>query len=304
MADTVASLAGTRPPFSIKSLLLPLLARPRVAQALKYTVYTALVINLSIYAYDDWMAYKSAIPAGAPWSQIFEQFRTTIDMAAWLGLVLLFELETYALPDHLFRTWLNRLFLAIRLVCYVSIAYAALGYTSSTLDFYTVVPVEGVTDLCKIAGEGRSLQIDSITYVAIDPENCADLSDSSAFYKVPDEISVLDGPMLTHVKWMGWLDVQNAIVWLLVVFLIEIEVLLQSADRFSSRLLQRVRQVKTALYGLLTLNIFLWGASGYVVYAWDAFLWIFGFWAIELNLAEWELERQSELAAAADPARA
>ncbi len=82
-----------------KSLLVPLLTRPRVAQFVKWTVYLALTINFGVYAYDDWMAYQRALAPGAPWSDIFEQFATTIDMAAWLGVVFLFELETYTLPD-------------------------------------------------------------------------------------------------------------------------------------------------------------------------------------------------------------
>ena len=41
-----------------------------------------------------------------------------------------------------------------------------------------------------------------------------------------------------------------------------------------------------------------WFATGYYMYSWDAFLWIFGFWAIELNLAEWEVDRTREIGAA------
>jgi hypothetical protein len=42
----------------------------------------------------------------------------------------------------------------------------------------------------------------------------------------------------------------------------------------------------------------MWFFYGYALYTWDAFLWIFGFWAIELNLAEWEQERLKELSVA------
>ena len=58
-----------------------------------------------------------------------------------------------------------------------------------------------------------------------------------------------------------------------------------------------VRQAKTFFYLLLIFNIFIWFYQDYPRYAWDAFLWIFGFWAIELNLAEWEMERVEELRA-------
>jgi hypothetical protein len=45
----------------------------------------------------------------------------------------------------------------------------------------------------------------------------------------------------------------------------------------------------------LIANGVVWAFGGYGLFAWDAFLWIFGFWAIELNLAEWELDRVQEL---------
>ncbi len=52
-----------------------------------------------------------------------------------------------------------------------------------------------------------------------------------------------------------------------------------------------------SLFYLVLIGVMLtWFFTGYYLYSWDAFLWIFGFWAIELNLAEWELERTGELA--------
>jgi hypothetical protein len=63
--------------------------------------------------------------------------------------------------------------------------------------------------------------------------------------------------------------------------------------------LKPVRILKTIFYGELIINAIIWLATGYPMYAWDAFLWIFGFWAIELNLAEWEQERTQELATVA-----
>jgi hypothetical protein len=94
---------------------------------------------------------------------------------------------------------------------------------------------------------------------------------------------------------MGLVDICNAFVWLIVVILIEIEVWLQTIDRFSSPLLTATRQVKTLFYLVLMGNGIIWLFGSYYLYTWDAFLWIFGFWAIELNLAEWEIERVHEL---------
>jgi len=285
--------------FTIKSLLVPLLMRPRVAQTIKWTVYLALIINFGVYVYDDWMAYQRTLADDAPWSDIFEQFATTINIAAWLGLVFLFELETYALPDEAFKGWVTKTIHSVRIVFYIGVTYAAYGYTANTLDYYDYVEVVGLTELCQIADQGRSLQLDTIAYTPITAENCASISASAPYYQKAGEMSVIDIPALDHVQKLSWVDVADAFVWLIVVFLIEIEIRMQAADRFDSRSLQPVRILKTVFYGELMINAVIWGATGYPIYAWDAFLWIFGFWAIELNLAEWEQERTQELAIAA-----
>ena len=137
-----------------------------------------------------------------------------------------------------------------------------------------------------------------ITYVDITSANCKELSNDSEFYNISDEVSVVDASTLKHIQWMGWIDVDNAVIWILVVLLIELEVWLQAADRFSSLALTVARQTKTLFYLVLIVNGFIWAFTHYWLYAWDAFLWIFGFWAIELNLAEWEQERLQELKAA------
>lgn len=297
-----AVAADGRAPFTIKTLLIPLLTRPRVAQAIKWTVYTALLINFGVYVYDDTLAYTAALADDAAWADIFTQFSTSIDMLGWVGLVFLFELETYSLPEHAFNKWVTRMLHGGRVVMYLLVVYAAYGYTVESLEYYDESVVPEVTNLCDVAGSGTSLQIDSITYAEITAANCEMLSGESVFYRVADEIALIDWPTLEHNRFQGWLDVINAYVWVLVVILIEIEVWLQNHDRFGGRTLTVVRQVKTIFYAVLTADMIIWAFTGYLLYAWDAFLWIFGFWAIELNLAEWERERKLELAERGTPA--
>jgi hypothetical protein len=287
-----------RRPLTIKSFLIPLLTRPRIAKIIKYSVYSWLVVDFGFYMTDDYLAYRAALPENALLADIVQQFSTSIDMAAWLGLVFLFELETYALPDEAFKGWIPKALHGARLICYISIGYAAFGYTAETLENYVVSEVTGVTNICELADQGISLQTDVITYREITSANCKELSDDSRFYHIADEVSVVDASTLQHIRWMGWVDVVNAIVWILVVLLIELEVWLQAADRFSSLALTVARQTKSFLYLILILNGLIWAFTHYWLYAWDAFLWIFGFWAIELNLAEWERDRLQELKAA------
>ena len=299
MAESAGATIRPGGAFTVKSVLVPLLKRPRIAQLIKWLVYGSLIINFGVYLFDDWMAWQSSLADDAAFGDVLEKFATSIDMVAWLGLVFLFELETYVLPDEAFKPWVIRAFLIARVICYVSIGYAAYGYTVEALDNYDVTEIVGLTDLCQVADSGTYMQADIIAYVEITPENCDSIASGNSFYQVGEDVSVIDAPTLAHVQWLGWIDISNAFVWLIVVALIEVEVWLQSQDRFSSGVLKPLRQAKSAFYLVLIANGIIWAANGYPLYGWDAFLWIFGFWAIELNLAEWEMDRINELRAAA-----
>ena len=291
----VAISSQSVPLLTIKRLLIPLLAHPRVAHTIKYIVYGSLLINTGFYVYDDYLAARAALPPDAPFLDFFTQVATSIDMFGWVGLVFLFELETYAVPDEKWTAWLATIVRTLRIACYFAIGSAAYGYTAEALENYDTTRIAGITDACQLADQGVSMQVDVIKYVEITSDNCDTLSDSDTFYRIANEISVIDQPTLEHVQFQGWIDIDNAYVWLIVVFLIEIEVWMQARDRFSSPALRLVRQVKSFFYLVLIANIFIWYFDDYYLYAWDAFLWIFGFWAIEMNLAEWEMDRRQEL---------
>lgn len=282
-------------PVAVNSFLIPFLTRPRIARFVKYSVYTALLINGGFYLTDDYLALQAALPDNAVWTDVLQRFATSVDTLAWLGLVFLFELETYALPDEAFKGWVPRALLAARVICYVFIAYAAYGYTAETLDNLDVRQIPAIANACQLADQGVFLQIDTVAYIEVTSADCAELSTDTAFYQIADDVSVIDASTLKHVQAMGWVDVINAGVWIVVVLLIELEVWLQAADRFSSRILAIARRTKAGLYLALILNGVIWAFTQYWLYAWDSFLWLFGFWAIELNLAEWQQDRVREL---------
>lgn len=273
----------------------PLLAHPRFAHTLKYVVYISLLINGVLYIRDDMVAVIAALPPDATALDYFTQIATSIDTVGWLGLVFLFELETYAVPDEKWTAWLAGTIRTLRVACYLAIAGATYGYTWEALEYYDITEVDEVTELCQLADQDITIQTNQFTYVEITSANCATLSDGDRFVRIANEVSVVDEPMLGHLRFHGWLDVQNAYIWLIVVFLIEVEIWLQNRDRFSGPLMNTVRQAKSFFYAILIFNIFIWFYQDYPRYAWDAFLWIFGFWAIELNLAEWEMERTEKI---------
>ena len=285
------------PLLSVKRWLFPLLSHPRFAQALKYFVYGALLVNGGFYVADDIHVFGATLPDNAPWTEVLATFATSIDTVAWIGLVFLLELETYQLAEETLTRWVTAIIRALRYLCYVLIVTATWGYTVETLEYVNPPVVADVTDACDLVGRDTSLQTGAVTYVEVTADNCESLSDSSEFYQVEGEVAYIDDSRLQHLLHMGIVDIVNAVVWIIVVLLIEVEILLQSADRFSSPLLTVTRQSKTLFYLVLIGNGVIWIVNSYPLYAWDAFLWIFGFWAIELNLAEWEIERVEEIQA-------
>jgi hypothetical protein len=244
---------------------------------------------------DDILAYHSSLPADASLADIILTFRTSIDVAAWLVLIVVFELETHALPDAAFTRWMDRVFTAIKGLCYTCIAYAAYGYFADTLDLYDLIPLGHIDDLCSVAGQGLFLQLDAADYSEISLASCSALNAGSEFFQIRGQTSIVSANELDSIRTMGWLDFGNAIVWIVVVILIDVEVHLQNADKFGSKRLSYARLFKMLGYGFLIGACLMWFFYGYALYTWDAFLWIFGFWAIELNLAEWEQERLKEL---------
>ena len=280
---------------SLKRILVPLLTRPRVAQFIKWFVYIALLLNGGYYLYIDYVSWVAALPDDASLTDILTQVSTSIDTIAWILLVVFFELETYALPDRFWTSWMLRAIHVMRGICYVMIAYAAWGYTVESVNNYRFSNASDVSAACDVSDDGLSMQLDANTWIEITADNCATLTDDTKFVRLDGEVALIPESALPHIQVMGWFDIINAYFWIIVVLLIEVEVRMQNADRFGGPLMAGVRTAKTMLYAVLIGNCFVWLVTGYYVWSWDAFLWIFGFWAIELNLAEWELERTAEL---------
>ena len=295
MTAGTATSGPQDPLLSIKRFLVPLLTRPRVAQFIKWFVYISLLINTGWYAWIDHASWVAALPEDASAMDIATQISTSIDMIAWVLLVVFFELETYALPDRYWTKGMLRIVHVLRIICYVAIAFAAWGYTVETLNNYEYTQATEVTAICDVADAGVSAQLDAITWTEITSENCGAMGDDDTFYVLEGEIALIPASALPEIQFLGWFDIINAYFWIIVVLLIEVEVRMQNADRFGGPVMSTLRTAKTLFYLVLIFNCVLWLAYGYYIWSWDAFLWIFGFWAIELNLAEWEIERIEEL---------
>ena len=115
---------------------------------------------------------------------------------------------------------------------------------------------------------------------------------SPAFFWVGDP---KDPIVATSAGWwleleLAWSDLIEIITWLIIIALIEMVVRLQGRGITSGPLIDNAKRIKIVLYGVLFVLSAWWTWLGHWIYAWDTFVWIAGFAAIEMNVKEWREE--------------
>lgn len=260
-----------------------------------------LLVNWALYVREEWLNAHYTLRNGGGLLEWATAFRTSLDEAAWFGLLFLWELETYALSDESWNRILQSAFLAIRGCCYIFLAHTVFSAGNAWMELRQVEPSTAVTSLCEISDQGVSFTR-NLDYTLIDSVNCAGLPGGPDYFFV-DDTALTDRAGLDIERRSAWFDVQDAITWLLVMFTIEIGIWLQERN-ITGGPMMLVTQLGKAFYGVLLLDAAYWGWMGHWLYTWDQLLWICGFWAIELNLKEWreqiDLDAEKEEPATAD----
>ena len=257
-----------------------------IRQTIKWLVYTLVIINFGFYIRNDLVIAGHTLYSGSSLLEISRAFATTLDESAWITLLLLFELETYPLSRA--KTLLMQ---GIRLVCYISLAHTLYAYGVYLAEIYAAVPVEGVTNLCQLIGKDLSYA-SNLVYSKINSSNCASLSSANQFFYVdpPTFFIVEDAAGLAIEKQLAWIDIFEAIIWLLILLSIEVAVWLQDRNIGQGLIFKTLSITKWCLYSLLWAAAGYWIYRGHYMFAWDEFVWIAGFVAIEMNIVEWRNE--------------
>ena len=265
-------------------------------QLFKYSIYTLLTINVFVFFGEELLATRLEYPQGISGSEVFKAYAATIDTAAWVVLLLMFELETYVLEDRHFTRAVRISLHTLRAVCYLFIVSAFYGYVVDAMYVYQTSALPGVSDLCALVGQNWSYATTFGEYVEITASNCASFSNLDTFVRFDEVAAVVDKPGLAGIHFLAMVDVINAAVWLLVVLLLETDVRLQENNRFEGLALYLSTLAKFILYSILALAVVAWMITGEFVDWWDAFLWLVAFVFIELNVVEWRQESQEEAA--------
>ena len=266
-------------------------------QFFKYTVYVLLAMNIYWFFDEETAAAALQFSDGIAGADIIDAFSATIDTAAWVVLLQMFELETYVLDDRHFTKAVTWSLHALRALCYAFIVYAFYGYIQNLTFLYETTTLAGVTDVCALLPAEWSWAVTLDEYAAVTAANCATFSDAAVLYQFNGMSALVDAEGLKEIRYLAWVDVINAGVWLLVVLVLEIDVRLQERNRLEGFALKSSNAAKVVLYGLLLLAAIYWGFRGDFVDFWDAFLWLVAFVFIELNVFEWRQEDKAEATA-------
>jgi len=266
------------------------LASLKLYPLFKYSVYLLLTVSIFLFFRQEWAATSHRFAGGMGAADLVEAFAATIDTAAWVVLLLMFELETWVLDDRQITPRVQTLLHSLRALCMLVVVYAFYGYLTKLAFLYTAVPLIGAADPCGLVDGAWSFAVDLDEYEVLTAANCAVISDGSGLLGWPGLTAAVDATTLTAITRLAWTDVINAGVWILVVVLLEIDVRLQERGRFQGRALALSTACKYLLYPVLFLAAVYWGFEGDFVEFWDAFLWLVAFVFIELNLFEWRQE--------------
>ena len=264
-----------------------------VQQAIKWTVYTLLIVNFGFYFLEDWDRAMHSLREGATLFEWTREFTTSIDELGWFALLFMFELDTYALSDETLEGPITYVIRGVRVICYILLANTIVAYTTDVIELENAPPVDVVSNLCDMASQDVSF-VRNLEYSVVDENNCKELTAERSLFWVEEGTVVSDAEGLALETDLAWVDLFEAGVWLLIVFLIEFIVWLQERGITSGPLLRGSNYASTILYVSLFGVAAYWGWLSHWLYVWDEMLWIGGFAAIEMNMSDWRHEIDEE----------
>mgnify|MGYP006979169209 CR=1 FL=1 len=260
----------------------------------KTAVYLALTANIGFFFQEEWQPATHLLRSDVSAALVLEAFPATIDTAAWVLLLLMFELETHQLDDSRLTPGVNRLLILVRALCYGFIVFAFIGYVMKGLSLLNVTPLS-VGALCDLAASGYQQMPDLDEFLPLAVAGCASsaLSVAGAVMVNHDDLWVVTLADWAEIKRLASVDVSNSATWILIVIMLEFEVRFGVRRELPTRVTALSKPTKIVLYSLLILFAVFWGFAGSFLDFWDAFLWIVAFVFIERNVFVWEqkLER-------------
>ena len=273
------------------------LAPERLMILFKLFIYSGVCMNGYQFINEELAASKHLLDAETTFSEFVNLFAITMDTIAWISLLIVFELETGILEDETLRKrkvkWSLNVFTAL---CYFFIIYAFVGYLGKLFMWYDVVPY-ALGNPCNLVDSDIVFSFAYDEYLAFTAANCSEY-DPSAMTQVNGQPIVFNNSFYPEIKILSWVDVTNSGTWLLVVFMLQLDIILQMRGLLTKRILYISWAIKFILYSTLFVVAGYWWKYGSFTDFYDSILWLLGFMIIDLNIFNWNKEVEEENAAA------
>jgi hypothetical protein len=263
-----------------------------VFRAFKYTIYCLLAFNVYLFFSEEYLASIEVFGDSLTLGHLTEAFSATIDTAAWVVLLLIFELETAVIPDEKLEGGLNWLLFALKAIAYGFIVWAFWGYAAKWGYLGNTQPFS-IDDVCSLVGQGFSWVEDLDQYPALDAASCA-AHQSQVLWQISGTQIIGTVDAVKAIQNLALVDIINAADWLIIVVLLEVEVFMQLHDLLNKKRMFLFKFTKGMLYAVLFFCAIYWGFLGDLLDFWDAFLWLVAFIFIELNIFQWHEEIEEE----------
>ncbi|MFK8043476.1 hypothetical protein [Congregibacter sp.] len=267
--------------------------RGRIFTAVKYLTYLLLLGNVFLFLQEETSSLEHTFTGAMSLSQFVQVFAATLDTAAWVVLLLLFELETSVLDDEKIRGSVKFALHGIRLLCGAAIVWAFTGYCAELITLYKVTPMDAWSGCTQLTNDW-SLLLTLDEYEPLSAQNCSVVADAAL--RISDFNIVADAETLHASRLLAWTDVINSAAWILVVVVLEIEVRLQLRGSLTDAVVDGTRYLKYCVYTTLFIAAVYWGIAGKFLDFYDASMWLFAFIFIELNVFDWQRETQESQA--------
>lgn len=269
-----------------------LLKPENIFRFFKYAIYALLAYNAVLFFGEDLAASAETYGDTVTWRNVIEAYSASIDTTAWIVLLLLFELETAVIPDHLLKGPLKWLIKTLSALAYFFIAYSFYGYC---VKYGVITNLMAFTpsDICALVGTDFTW-VDSLDdYLPFDQASCAAMNGQALLQVAGTEI-VGTQQAMNDAAHLAMIDIINAGDWLIIVLLLEVEVWLQARNKLTSKMMAASKYTKGFFYLILFCCAAYWGVEGSFLDFWDAFLWLVAFIFIELNIFRWHAETEEE----------
>ena len=258
----------------------------------KYAIYALLAYNAFLFFGEDLAASAETYGDTITWRNVIEAYSASIDTTAWVMLLLLFELETAVLPDHLLNGPLKWVLKVLSAVAYFFIVYSFYGYCVK-YSIVADVSAFNITDVCSLIGTEFTWVESLDEYLPLDQASCTAMN-GQALMQINGTEIIGTQEALAEAKHLSTIDIINAGDWLIIVLLLEIEVWMQARNRLTAKMMAASKYTKGFFYMVLFFCAAYWGVEGSFLDFWDAFLWLVAFLFIELNIFRWHAETEEE----------